>query len=147
MHRAERTDTAGRVEPNACHGPECRWPAGRKHGPLQLGRSSRPVPAEDELLIKVHTCGVCHTELDEIEGRMPPPRLPIVLGHQVVGRVAGLGPAASTFLLGDRAGVGWTTRVRNMRLSARRGEENLCDAFSATGRDANGGYAELMTVL
>ncbi len=59
--------------------------------PLQSDHLPDPVPAEDELLIKVHTCGLCHTELDEIEGRTPPPRLPIILCNQLVGRVAALG--------------------------------------------------------
>jgi propanol-preferring alcohol dehydrogenase len=114
--------------------------------PLNLAHLPDPVPAQDELLIKVHTCGVCHTELDEIEGRMPPPRLPIVLGHQVVGRVAALGGAASNFRLGDRVGVAWIYSACGTCGFCRRGEENLCDQFRATGRDAHGGYAELMTV-
>ena len=105
-----------------------------------------PVPADGELLIKVQTCGVCHTELDEIEGRMPPPRLPIILGHQVVGRVAALGARTSAFQVGDRVGVAWIYSACGMCGFCRRGEENLCDQFRATGRDANGGYAELMTV-
>ena len=63
--------------------------------PLRLAELADPLPASGELLIDVHSCGVCHTELDEIEGRMPPPRLPIVLGHQVVGRVADSGEGTS----------------------------------------------------
>ena len=104
-----------------------------------------PVPADGELLIKVHACGVCHTELDEIEGRMPPPRLPIVLGHQVVGRVAGVGTGVSAFQQGERVGVAWIFSACGSCEFCRRGEENLCEQFEATGRDVNGGYAELMT--
>ena len=89
---------------------------------------------------------MCHTELDEIEGRMPPPRLPIVLGHQVVGQVAAMGAATSNFRLGDRVGVAWIYSACGTCGFCRRGEENLCDQFRATGRDAHGGYAELMTV-
>jgi len=114
--------------------------------PLQLADLPDPVPGEGELLIKVHTCGVCHTELDEIEGRTPPPRLPIILGHQVVGRVAGVGARMSPFQPGDRVGVAWIYSACGSCDFCRGGEENLCDQFRATGRDANGGYAELMIV-
>ncbi len=124
--------------------PSAGWPKTRAL--LQSVDHPDPVPAQGELLIDVQTCGVCHTELDEIEGRMPPPRLPIVLGHQVVGRVAGLGANASTFRVGDRVGVAWIYSACGTCGFCRRDEENLCDAFRATGRDANGGYAELMTV-
>ncbi|MEZ4550526.1 MAG: alcohol dehydrogenase catalytic domain-containing protein [Desulfobacterales bacterium] len=66
-----------------------------------------PEPGPGEILIKVHACGVCHTELDEIEGRTPPPFFPVVPGHQVVGRVTGLGKNAHQFSLDDRVGVAW----------------------------------------
>jgi alcohol dehydrogenase, propanol-preferring len=114
--------------------------------PLLVAHLADPVPSDGELLIKVHSCGVCHTELDEIEGRMPPPRLPVVLGHQVVGRVADLGPGSSAFRPGDRVGVAWIFSACGICDFCRRGDENLCAAFRATGRDSNGGYAELMTV-
>lgn len=74
--------------------------------PLALTDMPDPVPKEREILVKVHACGVCHTELDEIEGRTPPPSLPVVLGHQVVGSVEDLGSKASLFKTGDRVGVG-----------------------------------------
>ncbi|MFH1629054.1 MAG: alcohol dehydrogenase catalytic domain-containing protein, partial [Pseudomonadota bacterium] len=70
--------------------------------PLQMLDLPVPIPGNREVLIKVSTCGVCHTELDEIEGRIPPPRFPIVLGHQVVGRVAETGKGADRFNTGDR---------------------------------------------
>jgi propanol-preferring alcohol dehydrogenase len=114
--------------------------------PLQPAQLADPIPADGELLIEVHACGVCHTELDEIEGRTPPPRLPIVLGHQVVGRVAALGTGMSVFRVGDRVGVAWIFSACGKCDLCRRGQENLCEQFRATGRDANGGYAELMTV-
>lgn len=114
--------------------------------PLEACHLPDPVPGPDEILIDVRTCGVCHTELDEIEGRTPPPRLPIVLGHQVVGRVAALGDGASTFRVGDRVGVAWIFSACGACALCRRGEENLCGYFRATGRDAHGGYAERMTV-
>jgi propanol-preferring alcohol dehydrogenase len=114
--------------------------------PLELADWPDPVPARDDLLIDVQTCGVCHTELDEIEGRTPPPRLPIILGHQVVGRVAALGAGALNFGVGDRVGVAWIFSACGKCIFCRRGEENLCEQFRATGRDAQGGYAERMTV-
>jgi alcohol dehydrogenase, propanol-preferring len=109
--------------------------------PLEL-RYDLPVPepADDEVLIEVSTCGVCHTELDEIEGRTPPPRLPVIPGHQVVGRVVASGRDCRAYPDGTRVGVGWIHHSDGTRL------ENLSDAFVATGRDVNGGYAEFMTV-
>ena len=108
--------------------------------PLVLADIDDPVPADDEILIRVAACGVCHTELDEIEGRTPPPSLPVVPGHEVVGRVVAAGPRASRFREGDRVGVGW------IHSSDGSDTENLSTEFRATGRDVNGGYAELMTV-
>ena len=114
--------------------------------PLTLSELPDPEPGECELVIKVSACGVCHTELDEIEGRTPPPSLPIVLGHQVVGRVEELGPAARRFDIGDRVGIAWIFTACGRCKHCRFGDENLCSEFKATGRDANGGYAQLMTV-
>ena len=114
--------------------------------PLELADLPIPEPGEGEVLLKVLTCGVCHTELDEIEGRTPPPRFPVVLGHQVVGKVEALGPRASRFKAGDRVGVGWIYSACGDCEYCRRGDENLCKQFLATGRDANGGYAEYMVV-
>jgi alcohol dehydrogenase, propanol-preferring len=114
--------------------------------PLRLSERPDPVPDDGELLLKVQTCGVCHTELDEIEGRTPPPELPIVLGHQVVGRVESIGSSCHIFRPGDRVGVAWIYSACGTCEFCKRGEENLCDQFRATGRDAHGGYAELMTV-
>ncbi len=114
--------------------------------PLILAQLPDPKPGPQEVLLKVYTCGVCHTELDEIEGRTPPPRFPVVLGHQVVGRVEGLGPGASRFRVGQRLGVGWIYRACRSCEYCQEGDENLCPHFLATGRDANGGYAEYMVV-
>lgn len=114
--------------------------------PLQLAMLPDPVPGPGEILVRVAACGVCHTELDEIEGRTPPPRLPVVPGHQAVGRVAALGSGASAFVLGERVGVAWIYSACGQCEYCRSGQENLCPEFRATGRDANGGYAELMVV-
>jgi propanol-preferring alcohol dehydrogenase len=105
-----------------------------------------PVPRDNEILVKISACGVCHTELDEIEGRTPPPRLPVVPGHQVVGRVAQTGSASKSFRAGERVGVAWIHSACGKCELCLSGMENLCADFKATGRDANGGYAEYMTV-
>jgi propanol-preferring alcohol dehydrogenase len=108
--------------------------------PLQSAEIPRLDPAPNEVLIRISACGVCHTELDEIEGRTPPPFLPVVPGHEVVGQVAELGANVTTLAVGDRVGVGWIAR------SAGGEFENIDTKFVATGRDVNGGYAEYMTV-
>ncbi len=114
--------------------------------PLELETLPDPVPREREILIKISACGVCHTELDEIEGRTPPQQFPMILGHQVVGRVAALGPGAKIFKIGDRVGVAWIFSACGRCKFCLQGEENLCYDFKATGRDAYGGYAQYMTV-
>jgi propanol-preferring alcohol dehydrogenase len=113
---------------------------------LHLVNLPDPTPGPGEVLLRVAACGVCHTELDEIEGRTPPPQLPVILGHQVVGRVAALGPGASRFAIGDRVGVAWIFSACGDCPACLAGDENLCPHFRATGRDAHGGYAELMAV-
>ena len=105
-----------------------------------------PEPGTGEILIKVSVCGVCHTELDEIEGRTPPPVLPVVPGHQVVGLVESAGPDADRFTLGERVGVAWIYSACGECRFCKTGVENLCPDFRATGRDADGGYAEYMVV-
>ena len=105
-----------------------------------------PVPVGEEILVKVLACGVCHTELDEIEGRTPPPHLPIVPGHQVVGRVAAIGSRTNTFRIGERVGIAWIYSACGTCKFCLTDNENLCKDFKATGRDANGGYAQFMTV-
>ncbi|MGM0426898.1 MAG: zinc-dependent alcohol dehydrogenase family protein [Thermodesulfobacteriota bacterium] len=114
--------------------------------PLEFVELADPIPRTGEVLIKVSTCGVCHTELDEIEGRTPPPRFPMILGHQVVGRVEAQERGAERFSVGDRVGVGWIFSSCGECEYCKKGEENLCEGFQATGRDAPGGYAEYMCV-
>lgn len=114
--------------------------------PLELMEVPIPVPGDKEILLKVSACGVCHTELDEIEGRTPPPYLPVILGHQVVGRVHAVGNNVQHLKPGDRVGIAWIFSACGTCKFCRSGHENLCPDFEATGRDANGGYAEYMTV-
>jgi propanol-preferring alcohol dehydrogenase len=99
-----------------------------------------PKPGPGEVRLRVAACGVCHTELDQVEGRIQPPRLPVVPGHQVVGHVDAIGEGAVRHRLGDRLGVGWIFH------SSGSSNENIADEFRATGLDADGGYAEYMVV-
>jgi propanol-preferring alcohol dehydrogenase len=115
--------------------------------PLELFQIPVPKPKVKEVLIKISACGICHTELDEIEGRTPPPRLPIVLGHQVVGSVVENGGQANRFSIGDRIGIAWINSACGQCDFCLKGKENLCEQFMATGRDANGGYAQYTTVV
>jgi propanol-preferring alcohol dehydrogenase len=114
--------------------------------PLELREVPVPEPGEGEILVRVSACGVCHTEIDEIEGRTAPSRLPIIPGHQVVGRVERSGPGARLFKPEDRVGVAWIFSACGHCRYCRSDRENLCPEFRATGRDADGGYAEYMTV-
>lgn len=114
--------------------------------PLELVELPDPEPGPGEVLIQVSACGVCHTELDEIEGRTPPPGLPVVLGHQVVGEIVESGPGVNRHPIGRRVGVAWIYSSCLECEYCQAGLENLCPDFKATGRDVNGGYAEYMTV-
>jgi propanol-preferring alcohol dehydrogenase len=129
--------------------------------PLAAADVPDPVPGPGQLLLEVSACGVCHTEIDEIEGRTPPSGLPRVLGHQVVGRVIEMGPGPGAprasadgapgpngdqFHVGDRAGVAWIYSACGQCACCVEGCENLCPDFRATGRDEDGGYAQLMVV-
>ncbi len=112
--------------------------------PLRLVERPLPEPGDNQVRIRVATCGVCHTELDEIEGRTPPPRLPIIPGHQVVGRIDEVGPGVDRQRLGERVGVAWIYSACGQCRWCRQGLENLCPEFKASGRDADGGYADYM---
>jgi propanol-preferring alcohol dehydrogenase len=113
--------------------------------PLKMMDLPDPVPGPKEILVKISACGVCHTELDEIEGRLPP-KLPMVLGHQIVGRVTKLGPGVKKFNLGDRVGVAWIHSACGKCRFCQEGTENLCSGFQGTGCHANGGYAQYTVV-
>jgi len=108
--------------------------------PLRLLTLPKPTLNNGEVLLHVTRCGVCHTELDEIEGRTPPLHLPVVLGHQVVGVIE------EGENKGQRVGVAWIASACGTCPHCMAGDENLCAEFKATGRDINGGYAEYMTV-
>jgi propanol-preferring alcohol dehydrogenase len=112
--------------------------------PLELMDVPRPTPAAGQLLLKVHLCGVCHTDLHTVEGDIHPPSLPVTPGHQVVGEVAEVGDGVEGWGIGDRAGVPWLYDADGTCEFCRRGQENLCPNARFTGFDVDGGYAEYM---
>jgi propanol-preferring alcohol dehydrogenase len=114
--------------------------------PLEFVDFPKPVPGDKDLLVKISVCGVCHTELDEIEGRTPPSFLPMILGHQVVGRIEGTGKKVGKFKVGDRVGIAWIHSACGKCKHCHEGNDNLCEKFQASGRDAHGGYAEYTTI-
>jgi propanol-preferring alcohol dehydrogenase len=119
-------------------------PLDPKKAPLEELELPLPCPRDNEILIQVTYCGVCHTELDEIEGRTPPAVLPMVPGHQVTGIVVERGKNAGRFRPGERIGAGWIHSACGACEFCLSHRENLCPAFRARGRDVYGGYAEYM---
>ncbi len=117
-----------------------------EEGPLREVELPKPTPGPGEILLKVSVCGLCHTDLDEIEGRLPPAVLPAVLGHQVVGTVVGRGAGAKRYKTGQRVGVTWLFSSCGACEFCQSGRENLCARARWTGKDAPGGYAEFMVV-
>jgi len=113
--------------------------------PLELEDLPTPQPGPGQIRVKISVCGICHTELDEIEGRLGA-RLPIVLGHEIVGIVDALGYGANKLKLGDQVGIAWINSACGRCHFCRDGNENLCSEFQGTGCDANGGYAQYTLV-
>jgi propanol-preferring alcohol dehydrogenase len=118
---------------------------GKRKDLLEFADIPVPSVSDCQILIKVSACGVCHTELDEIEGRIKL-ALPVVPGHQVVGKVEETGKNVTKFRKGDRAGVAWIFSSCGKCMHCSHGYENLCEDFQATGCHRNGGYAEYMAV-
>jgi hypothetical protein len=113
------------------------------HAPLVLTELPDPVPAEDQVLLRVTACGVCRTDLHVVDGELPHPKLPLVPGHEIVGVVAGKGARVDRFAVGDRVGVPWLGWTCGVCEWCRSGRENLCDRARFTGYDIDGGFAEL----
>jgi propanol-preferring alcohol dehydrogenase len=120
-------------------------PAPASTAPLRLLERDRPEPVAGELLLRVAACGVCRTDLQLAEGDLEAHRLPIVLGHQIVGRVEALGPDVADWNVGDRAGVTWLAGACGRCPRCRESRENLCEFATFTGWDRDGGYAEYTT--
>ncbi|MDH3251682.1 MAG: zinc-dependent alcohol dehydrogenase family protein [Ignavibacteria bacterium] len=113
---------------------------------LKVEEVERPVPRNDEILLRVRTCGICHTDLHIVEGDLPLPKIPLTPGHQIVGIVEECGPGAGEFSRGDRLGVPWLYDVCGRCEFCRSGRENLCDNVRFTGYHVDGGYAEFALV-
>lgn len=114
----------------------------RPHAPLREATLPQPVPGQGQVLLDVLACGVCRTDLHVADGELSDPKLPLVLGHEIVARVAGFGPGAKRFKLGDRVGVPWLGWTCGGCVYCRSGRENLCDRARFTGWQIDGGYAE-----
>jgi propanol-preferring alcohol dehydrogenase len=115
-------------------------------GPLAVIERPDPVAGPGDLLLEVRACGVCRTDLQLAEGDLPARRLPIVPGHQAVGRVIALGQGVAGWSIGDRAGVAWLAGACGRCRHCQPGRENLCETATFTGWDRDGGYATRMTV-
>jgi propanol-preferring alcohol dehydrogenase len=113
---------------------------------LIMAEVEKPKPAPNEILIRVLTCGICHTDLHVVEGELPPKKLPVIPGHQIVGVVEAVGKKATRFKAGDRAGVIWLNSTCGKCEFCRKGMENLCEKAKFTGYDVDGGYAEHIAV-
>jgi alcohol dehydrogenase, propanol-preferring len=109
--------------------------------PLVMRERPVPQPAAGEILVELSACGVCRTDLHVVDGELPHPKLPIVPGHEIVGRVAKLGGGAEGFTIGQRVGVPWLGATDGVCAYCRAGRENLCDAPIFTGYTRDGGYA------
>ena len=115
-------------------------------GVLALEERPDPVSGTGEILVRVAVCGVCRTDLDLVDGRLAPARLPIVPGHQVVGRVSAVGPGVTGVRIGERVGIAWIHSACGSCRWCTSGFENLCPDFVSTGCGHDGGYAEMLTV-
>src|SRR5438874_11516023 len=110
---------------------------------LELRDVPKPKPGKGQLLVRVSTCAVCRTDLHVVDGELPDPKLPLILGHQIVGRVEEIGEENSNFAIGDRVGIPWLGWTDGDCAYCRSNRENLCDNAKFTGYTIDGGYAEL----
>src|SRR6266480_365962 len=113
---------------------------------LELRDVPKPKPGKGQLLVRVNTCAVCRTDLHVADGELPDPKLPLILGHQIVGRVEEIGEEDSNFAIGDRVGIPWLGWTDGDCAYCRSGRENLCDDARFTGYTIDGGYAEFTVV-
>lgn len=121
------------------------FPAPIKDHPLRFVEVPPPAPGPGEILLQVSYCGVCHTDLHTVEGELPLQRLPIIPGHQIVGKIVDQGPGVARFQLGDRVGLAWLNQTCGHCKYCQSGRENLCESAQFTGLHRDGGYAELVT--
>jgi alcohol dehydrogenase, propanol-preferring len=114
----------------------------RPHGGLVLSELDRPEPGPQQVLIRVHACGVCRTDLHVVDGELTGGKLPIIPGHEIVGRVVAAGAAVTRFKANDRVGVPWLASTCGACGYCVSGRENLCDDARFTGYQIDGGYAD-----
>jgi len=117
-----------------------------ENNPLKIEEIAIPQINENEILIKINACGICHTDLHIIEGELPPVKLPVIPGHQIVGIVEEIGSKVSKFKVGDKIGVPWLYSTCQKCEFCTKGKENLCDNAKFTGYHVNGGFAEYAKV-
>jgi propanol-preferring alcohol dehydrogenase len=110
--------------------------------PLRESEMAKPEPKAGEVLVRVNACAVCRTDLHVVDGELPDPKLPLIPGHQIVGRVVELGANAQRYNIGDRVGIPWLAWTCGICPYCRSGQENLCDSAQFTGYTKDGGYAE-----
>ncbi len=121
-------------------------PANIETNPLRLDDIPRPTLSPGELMVQVHVCGLCHTDLHVIEGELSNPALPLVPGHQIVGTIVEIAEGVTRFRVGARAGIPWLHHTCGVCQFCRSGQENLCENAKFTGYTAQGGYAEYTTI-
>lgn len=119
----------------------------QQNQPLQLEEIPKPIPNDDQLLIKIHACGVCRTDLHIKEGELPAPKLPLILGHEIVGTVEAIGKNVRKFKTGDRVGATWLGSSCGTCEFCLKGQENLCEKALYTGYQIQGGFAEYTVCL
>jgi alcohol dehydrogenase, propanol-preferring len=119
-------------------------PAPIEANPLHLRDVSRPEPRADQILVRVHACGVCRTDLHVVEGELEARKTPVIPGHQVVGVVEAVGSKVTRVRLGARVGIAWLQQTDGSCEYCRAGKENLCDSPAFTGYTVDGGYAEYL---
>ncbi len=117
-----------------------------EESPLEPQEIPQPAPGPGEIRVRVRTCGVCHTDLHIVEGDLPPKRVPVVPGHQIVGVVDGIGAGVRGFREGDRVGIPWLYSTCGECAYCRKGLENLCENARFTGYHVDGGYAEATVI-
>ena len=114
----------------------------RPRQPLELRDVPKPKPAKGQLLVRIATCAVCRTDLHVVDGELPDPKLPLIPGHQIVGRIEEIGEGAQGFSIGERVGIPWLGWTDGECTYCRSNRENLCDRARFTGYTIDGGYAE-----
>lgn len=117
-----------------------------EENPLRLKDVPIPEPEDDEIRIRINVCGACRTDLHIVEGELPAHKMPVIIGHQIVGRVDKLGKRVSKWKIGDRVGVPWLYKTCGKCKYCKSGKENLCDNAMFTGYDANGGFAQYTVI-